>query len=745
MLRSFIFLLLFLPILFFGQTLDSSLLSLERIFRDREFSPESFGPSQWLEEGKSFTTLEPSLGKSGGTDIVEYLSKTGKRTVLVPAEWLIPAIGMPPLEIADYQWSADMNQLLIFTNTQKVWRDHTRGDYWVLDRTSRKLTQIGKNLRPSSLMFAKFSPDGSRVAYVRENNLYVEQISDGRVTPLTLDGSATIINGTFDWAYEEELSLQDGFRWSPDGLNIAFWQLNVSGVRDFYIVNNTDSLYPQIHSIPYPKVGEQNAAAKVGVVSVRGGKITWMEVDGDPRNHYLARLDWINEGEILLQQLNRKQNRNRVMVGNIASGEVKNLFIEKDSAWVELMDDIVWAEKGKTFLWLSERDGWRHVWRVSLNNGNLQCLTPADYDVEKIVGVDPKGGWFYYIASPENPNQRYIFRTPLNGTGIAEGISPSSQPGTHSYDVSPDGQYAIHTWSAMGEPPMAELVSLPDHQTVSVWATNETLRQKLSALKTGETRYFNVRTRDGADMDGWYIQPPDFDPTKKYPVLFYVYGEPWVQTAKDVWGGNRYLWHLMLSQMGYVVMTVDNRGTPSLKGRDWRKIVYGQIGILASDDQADAVREVSSWDWVDAKKIAIWGWSGGGSMTLNMMFRYPELYHTGMSVAPVADQRLYDAIYQERYMGLLAENPEGYRLGSPVTFAQNLKGNLLLVHGTGDDNVHYQNTEILINELIRRNRPFDMMAYPNRTHSISEGAGTSYHLYGLLTRYLTQHIPPGKN
>ncbi|MEZ4775198.1 MAG: S9 family peptidase [Bacteroidia bacterium] len=742
MARVFIF-LLFLPLFSSGQQADPALLTLERIFTNREFSSESFGPSKWLEEGKYFTTLEPSAGKSGGTDIVSYNSKTGNRSVLVPAEWLIPSVGKGPLEIQNYFWSADRARLLLFTNTRKVWRDHTRGDYWVLDMASRKLSQLGKNAQPSTLMFAKFSPDGSRVGYVRENNLYVEELSSGKITALTTDGSRTLINGTFDWAYEEELALQDGFRWSPDGLHIAFWQLDASGIHDFYMINNTDSLYPFIYAMPYPKVGQQNSAAKVGVVSADGGNILWMPVEGDPRNHYLARMDWISQHEILLQQLNRKQNQNRVMIGDITSGRIRNLFVEKDSAWVDLMDELIWAEKGKSFLWLSERDGWRHVWLVSLRDGNLQCLTPADYDVEKIVGVDAKTKWFYYTASPENPNQRYLFRTPLSGTGIAEGLSPSSQPGCHAYDISPDGNWAIHTWSAMGEPPMTELVSLPDHRTVNVWVTNATLRQKLDELKKGDLDYFRVRTRNGEDLDGYYIRPPDFDPAKKYPVLFYVYGEPWGQTAKDIWGGNRYLWHLMLSQMGYVVMTVDNRGTPSLRGRDWRKVVYGQIGILASDDQADAAREIGKWEWVDAERMGIWGWSGGGSMTLNMMFRYPGLYNTGMSVAPVADQRLYDCIYQERYMGLLDENAEGYRLGSPVTFAQYLQGNLLLVHGTGDDNVHYQNAEILINELIRHNRPFDMMAYPNRTHSINEGSGTSTHLYGLLTRYLTSHIEPG--
>lgn len=718
-------------------------LTTERIFGGVEFKLESFGPVRWMGGGKSYTILKPSFSVRGGVDIVEYNSRNGRKNILLDARNLVPAGMTEALVVEDYYLSEDEKKILIFTNSVKVWRDNTRGDYWVMDLRSGKLQQVGANARPSSLMFAKFSPDGSRVAYVRENNIYVEHLDNGKITALTSDGSDQIINGTFDWAYEEELALQDGFRWSPDGEKIAFWQLDASGTKVFYMINNTDSLYPRLIPIQYPKVGEQNSAARVGVVSAKGGKTTWMNVDGDPRNHYLARMEWVDDDQLILQQLNRKQNRNRVMLADAGSGKISNLFLEKDDAWVDLMEEMTWVEKGQSFLWLSERDGWRHIWLVSVKDGNSQCLTPGPYDVAELAGVDTREGWVYYIASPENPTQRYMFRSPLDGSGLAEQLTSAIQPGTHSYNISPDATFAFHTWSSFGDPPRIELISLPDHGQIRVLVTNQRVRDILDNEKKSSVEFFTVQTQDGVNLDGFVMKPVNFDPGEKYPLLFYVYGEPWGQTARDVWGGSRYLWHLMLTQMGYAVATVDNRGTPSLKGRQWRKSVYGQIGILASKDQADALEDISEWSWVDSGRIGIWGWSGGGSMTLNMMFRYPELYHVGMSVAPVANQRYYDCIYQERYMGLLEDNAEGYRLGSPITYAKNLQGDLLIVHGTGDDNVHYQNAEALINELILHNKEFDMMAYPNRSHSIREGTNTSLHLYTKLTRYLNEHLPAG--
>jgi dipeptidyl-peptidase-4 len=544
--------------------------------------------------------------------------------------------------------------------------------------------------------------------------------------------------------YEEEFGLRDGFRWSPDGKSIAYWQLDASGVRDFLMINNTDSLYSFVVPVQYPKVGTTNSACRVGVVSASGGATCWMEVPGDTRNKYIARMDWAaSSDEIVLQHVNRLQNTNAVMLGNVRTGAVRTIITEKDSAWVDVGDDLQWLDNGKQFTWVSERDGWRHVYLISRDGKDVRLITPGAYDVESIERLDEKGGWLYFIASPDNPTQRYLYRVSLDGKGNAERLTPRDLLGTNSYNISPEAKWAFHTYSNIDRPPATVLVQLPQHLAVRELAGNKTLRAKVRALKQKPTEFFRVNIGGGVELDGWMIKPHNFDPNKRYPVLFHVYGEPAGQTVLDRWGGSNRLWHLMLAQQGYVVISVDNRGTPAPRGRAWRKIVYRQIGILASQDQAAACRVIRRWPFVDSTRIAIWGWSGGGSMTLNMLFRHLELYHTGMSVAPVADQRYYDTIYQERYMGLPSDNPEGFKNGSPITFAHQLQGNLLLVHGTGDDNVHYQNAEALVNALVAANKPFTMMSYPNRAHGISEGRGTRRHLYELLTRYLREHLPPG--
>ncbi len=724
-----------------AQHADSTLLTLERIFSSREFTGERFGPARWLDNGSGYTTLEPSPDLKGGTDIIRYDTATGRREILVSAKRLVPTGASSTLAIENYGWSPDRQRLLIFTNTQRVWRQNTRGDYWVVDLKTWQLRQLGGEVKPSTLMFAKFSPDSRSVGYVRENNIYVEDLTSKKITQLTHDGSRTIINGTFDWVYEEEFGLRDGFRWSPDSKSIAYWQLDASGVRDFLMINNTDSLYSFVIPVQYPKAGTTNSACRVGVVSAAGGATRWMEVPGDPRNNYIARMDWAaSSEEIVLQHVNRLQNTNEVMLGNARTGAVRTIITEKDSAWVDVGDDLHWLDNGKQFTWVSERDGWRHVYLISRDGKDAQLITPGEYDVESIERLDEKSGWLYFIASPDNPTQRYLFRARLDGKGNAERLTTRDLIGTNSYDISPDAKWAFHTYSNTDRPSSTVLVQLPQHIAVRELAGNKALRAKVHNLKKKPTEFFRVNI-GGVELDGWMIKPYDFDPKKRYPVLFHVYGEPAGQTVLDRWGGRNKLWHLMLAQQGYVVISVDNRGTPAPRGRAWRKIVYRQIGILASQDQAAACRVIRRWPFVDSTRIGIWGWSGGGSMTLNMLFRYPGLYQTGMAVAPVADQRYYDTIYQERYMGLPQDNPEGFKNGSPITFAHQLQDNLLLVHGTGDDNVHYQNSEALINALVRENKPFTMMAYPNRSHGISEGRNTQRHLYELLTRYLYEHLP----
>jgi len=724
---------------------DPSLLSLERIFSTKEFSAESLKLVRWLKDGSCYTTVRKSEDHENGQDIIKYDPLSGQREILISSSLFIPEGKSKPILIEGYEWSKDGKRLLIFTNSKRVWRQNTRGDYWVLDLESESLQKLGGDVESSTLMFAKFSPYGNRAAYVCEKNIYVEDLKNHTITPLTKDGGETIINGTFDWVYEEEFSLRDGFRWSPDGRWIAYWQLDTEGLKDFYLINNTDSLYPRVIPIKYPKVGQINSSCRVGVVSAAGGETNWFDVPGDPRNHYIARMDWAaNSEEIVFQYLNRLQNTNQVMLGKIHSEKVKTIFTDTDEAWVEVVDDLYWLRKGTTFTWVSERDGWQHVYLISRSGDKVSLVTAGEYDVIAVERVDEERGRLYYMASPDNPTQRYLYRTRLDGLGQPERITPQEQTGTHAYQISPDANWAFHTYSSFDTPPITELIRLPEHKSIRILVDNSNLQKKVKALKRVPVEFFRVDIGEGIQLDAWCMKPFDFDPAKRYPLLFYVYGEPAGSTVRDSWGGSRYLWHLLLTQHGYLVMSVDNQGTNVPRGRAWRKSIYRHIGILASKDQAKAVRSIIlSRKYVDPERIGIWGWSGGGSMSLNMIFRHPDLYHTAMAVAPVSNQLFYDTIYQERYMGLPEDNKEGYREGSPITYAHQLKGNLLIVHGTGDDNVHYQSTEALANALIAANKYFTMMAYPNRTHAIRDGENTTRHLYELLTRYLEENLPAG--
>jgi dipeptidyl-peptidase-4 len=591
-------------------------------------------------------------------------------------------------------------------------------------------------------MFAKFSPDGGRVAYVRENNLYVEDIVSGIITPLTTDGSRTLINGTFDWVYEEELMnyYADGWRWSPDGRSIAYWQLNADQVKDFHLVNNTDSLYSKVVPVQYPKAGEPNSAARIGIVSASGGPTRWLEIEGDPRNHYIARMDWAaGSDEVMLQRLNRLQNTNEVMLGNARTGTVRTILTERDSTWVEVVDDVTWLDDGKSFTWVSERGGWNQVYLVSRDGKSIRPVTRGNFDVVKVVATDQRGGWLYFIASPDHPAQRYLYRARLNGKGKPERLSPAMETGTHAYDAAPNFRYALETYSSFGKPPSVRLVRLPGHQVIRTLVDNAGLRARLATLRKGPVEFFSIPADNGAKMPAFLMKPADFDSTRKYPLLLHVYGGPGNTTVTDAWG-TYYLWHLMLTQQGYIVASVDNRGTPVPLGRSWRKSIYGQLGVVETRDQATAARALGQRTYVDAGRIGIWGWSYGGFMSLNSLFQHSSLFSTAVAVSPVTHWSLYDNVYTERFNGLPANNKAGYDRGSPLTYVNGLKGNLLLIHGGGDDNVHFQNSEVLINALVAANKPFTMMEYPNRTHCVCQGKNTQAHLFELITRYLDQNL-----
>ncbi len=691
---------------------------------------------RWVDGGKGYTNSERD--QNGNSEIVRYDTATGKREVLLTAAQLTPPQLGRPLRFSDYSSSADGKHILFATNGRRTMIRKTAYDYWALDESDFSWRKLGGN-SAAGVLYAKLSPDGTRAAYVRDNNLYVEDIRSGAVKQLASDGTAMIINGTSDWVYEEEFYLGDGFRWSPDGRKIAYFQFDQSGVPEFSLINYTDTLYPVITRYPYPKAGQTNAAVRVGVVSPAGGPTVWIKTPGDPRNTYIPRMDWAaNSDEVILQHLNRLQNTNDVLLADAATGEVHRMYHDEDKAWVDYNNAFVWIEQGKRLLFTSEHDGWRHAYTLS-RQGDSRLITTGSFDLLSISGVDEASGWLYYIASPENATQRYLYRSSLDGRGRTERVTPADAPGTHTYNLSPDCRWAFHSYSKFDSPGISDLIRLPDHQSVRVFQDNADLKSKVAPMLAGRTELFQVDIDGGVKLDGWLIKPGKFDPSKKYPIIVYVYGEPAATTVNDSWGGAGRILLATLADDGYLVASFDNRGTPAPQGRAWRKVIYGSVGVLASKEQAAALRALAaSRPYVDLSRVGVYGWSGGGSMTLNLMFRSPELYSVGVAGAPVPDQTLYDSIYQERYMGLPQDNPNGYRDGSPISFAQGLQGKLLIIHGTGDDNVHFQGTQRLLNRLIELNKQFSFMEYPNRSHGIS-----GIHLDTLRYGFLEQYLPAG--
>jgi dipeptidyl-peptidase-4 len=732
-------------------------LSNEAIFQSWDYNAKKPMPVRWLDEGGDYSVLETAPGYEQvklekdryGDDIkvyeeiVQYDPATLQRKVLITLKQLTPSGSDKALPVDGYEWSKDKSKLLIYTNADYVWRTKDRGDYWVRDMQKNELWKLGGDQSsPAQMKFGKFSPDGSKFAYVWENNIYVQDLQSRKITALTTDASDTIINGLFDWAYEEEFEIHDGFSWSPDSQRIAYWQTDTHAAKDFLLINNTDTLYPTIKAIPYPKVGQENGAARIGVVTLDSAKTQWIRLPGIAKDMYVPRMDWANNNkQLLVQQFNRKQDTNTLFYADVLTGNANEFLSEHEDTFIELMIEPKWLKNSDDFIWQSERDGWKHVYRVSRDGKTYTDLTPGKFDVTELVSIDEKNGWLYFIASPDNMSQRYLQRTRLDGSGKMEQVTPAKFAGTNAYQISADSKWAIHTYSSFLSPPVYSLISLPDHQVRQVLEDNHELAAKLAKLQLGKLEFFSVNAQDGLRLDGYKLQPPDFDSKRTYPLIHYVYGEPAAQTVRDAWMGNMTMWHILMSQRGFIISSVDNRGTKAPRGHEWRRSIYASTGEFETRDQADAIKAMCTrWSYIDCTRVGVWGHSGGGSLTLNLMFRYPKIFKVGVSQAPVPDKLLYDSIYQERYSGLLSDYRDNYVEFSAITHAANLEGNLLLVHGTGDDNVHFQGSERLINEFIKQNKQFDLMIYPNRRHGIVEGEGTSLHINSMRTKYFEEHL-----
>ncbi len=580
------------------------------------------------------------------------------------------------------------------------------------------------------------SPDGQREIQSIRGNLRVRNQENGQSIALTdnEEGSSTKL-------------LQP--RWSPDGNRIAYVFSDHSQVRLRSALIPGDPTYPKVRESRFARVGGDIPSLKVGVIDSDGGKTRWLSIPDSKEGFYLGQVEWTeNSDELLVERLSRFRNERDFFLADVRTGEVKTIFHESDPAWVVASvaknAGLEWISGGKEFVVISEKDGWRHAYRCSRDGKEQTLLTPGAYDIIERVKIDEERGWYYFNASPDNGTQKYLYRVQLDEGGEAERVTPPNQPGTHDYVFSPDARWAFHTYSTFDTPPVTELVKLPVHKVLRALETNEELRQKAQELIQQPTEFFQVDIGNNVEIDGWMIKPSDFDPTREYPVLVYVYGEPHAQTVLDSWGAAQAYYHRAIADLGYLVVSMDNRGTPAPKGAAWRRAVSGSLGPLSTDEQSAGLKALAeTHSYVDLTRVGIWGWSGGGSNTLNAMFRKPGVYHVGIAVAPKPQPHLYNAWFQEIYMETRETNPEGYRRSAPINFAEGLKGDLLIIHGTGETNTHLEIVEGLVDRLIEIGKPFDYMTYPNRDHGIHEGKGTSVHLRMHMVRYLLNHLQPG--
>lgn len=580
------------------------------------------------------------------------------------------------------------------------------------------------------------SPDGRYEIRSVEGNLHVHDRDGGQSIALTETAEGSNIKNTQP-------------KWSPDGSLIAYVQTDQSRVRLRKVLIPEDPSYPKLREDRFARVGGAIPKLKVGVVAVEGGKTRWVEINSPKEGYYLGQVEWAgNSNELLVEQLSRFRDKREFFLSDAGTGKVKTIFSESDPAWVVASvaknSGLEWIRGGREFIVISEKDGWRHAYQCSRDGKELTLLTPGDYDIIERAKVDEKRGWYYFYASPDNGTQKYLYRVRLDESGAAERVTPLDQRGTHDYVFSPDARWAFHTYSTFDAPPATQLVELPDHKVVRALEKNDELRKKAQELIPRPTEFFEVDIGEDVVIDGWMIKPSDFDSSRQYPVLVYVYGEPHGQTVLDSWGTAQALYHRAIADLGYLVVSMDNRGTPAPKGAAWRRAVAGSLGPLSTEEQAAALKEMGrTHPYADLSRVGIWGWSGGGSNTLNALFRKPEVYHVGIAVVPKPQPHLYNAWFQEIYMETRESNQDGYRRSAPINFAEGLEGDLLIIHGTGETNTHLEIVEGLVDRLVELGKPFDYMTYPNRNHGISEGKGTSLHMRMHMVRYLLNHLSPG--
>lgn len=700
-------------------------LTLEDIFYSNKFYEKKIENIQWFPDESAFTYTKINF-ETGLTDILKHNLKSGENSLLVNGSFL--KYKEQQIILSSYSFSENGRFLLFSGPRQKIWRRSKQGTFYILDFTNTKIFPLENNSH--KLRNVKLSPDGRLAGYVYNSNIYIIDLTARKKQQITNDGDKNILNGEFDWVYEEEFGLADAWMWSPDSKKIAYWRMDQTRVKEFYLVDEL-GLYNELTSLKYPKAGEENSTVKIGVFDLEKDSTVWMDI-GTETDIYIPRILWTNSSDKLaIQRLTRRQNHSELLLANTNTGQSKVIISDSNNTWVEVEHDILFLKEKDEIIWTSESSGFNHAYLYDYRGNMINQITKGNWEVTSVEAVDEENKLLYFYGKKDSPLEQNIYRIKLDGKNI-ERVSPKK--GWHTAVFSPACKYFIDSCSTASSPATTYLRN-SDGSLIRKLEDNDDI---FNSYNLSFPEFSSFTTTDGVELNYYMIKPDNFMPNKKYPVIVYGYGGPGSQKVFKQWDGTRELWHQYMAQNGYIIFCVDNRGTGG-RGKEFKDLAYGDISKWAVHDQIEAAKFLSSLSYVDSGRLGFWGWSGGGYLTLMMMTRGSDYFSTGVSVAPVSNFHLYDAIWTERYMGFPDENEEGYKAANVLTYADRLKGNLLIVHGTGDDNVHFQNTIQIINEFQAKLKQFDLMIYPTRNHRIS-GGNTKLHLFTLISNYFFNHL-----
>ncbi|MVM33210.1 prolyl oligopeptidase family serine peptidase [Spirosoma sp. HMF4905] len=692
------------------------------------FAQRTVEAVNWMKSGGFYTTLD-------GGKIVKFNITTG-----LPVETLFDErqtnVAGKSIHIDGYQLSSDERKLLLTTQEEPIYRRSSRAEFYIYSLTTKQLTLLS---RAGKQQYASFSPDGKRVAFVRDNNLFAVELASGKETKLTSDGKRNaIINGGADWVYEEEFSMARAFEWSPDSKHLAWIRFDESRVPE-YDMQLWGGLYPVDYRFKYPKAGEANSLVSVWIADVLTGKKVQAQT-GAETDIYLPRIQWTKNANLLsVRRMNRLQNRLDLLHINATTGQAQTILTETSATYVDLefTDDLTYLNNSKSFIWSSERSGYKHLYLYDLTGKLIRPITSGNFEVATVSGIDEKSGTIFFSSTEASPLERHLYSIGLDGQNKQK---LSVKPGTYTANFSPDFAYYLLYHTATNSPVTVSLRDTKTTNDLRALETNDDLKARLASFSVSPKQFFQTKAADGSPLNGWMIRPTNFDSTgtKKYPILMFVYGGPGSQTVKNEWDSRDFFWYQTLVQKGYIIVSVDGRGTGA-RGTAFRTSTYAQLGKLETEDQITVARSLKTLPYVDPNRVGIWGWSYGGYMTALCMTLGADVFNAGISVAPVTNWRFYDTIYTERYLKRPQENAAGYDYNSPVTHASKLRGPYLLVHGTGDDNVHFQNSIAFENALIEAGKQFQSFYYPNRNHGIY-GGNTRMHLYQMMTDFVEKNL-----